>query len=712
MSDDEQVDRRAVHAGEVGDRDASAAWRRGRRRAGRPRSRACPTITTPIVHTYTTRTSEQRARRDDRHARALGLAGPLADPQRDAHEREREQEVAHHAHPRELHLDRDAAERSPRTRRARRGSTRAARGRGGGAGAGTRRARVSASGMPIAPGEDAVDLLDRGVVRRRRSRTASRCSWASPRHPRPELVSRTIAPLTMIATRSTTFTVVSRRKRDRRQAGHAHRRQCRKGRPPARIAPRHTGDATGPNRENRDVTDRAVDPLPLLRRVPPVRRDERDRALAAPAQRALRRADPREPGPHPRGARARPREPRRTLQLRRAARAAPRTCVGIEHDPRLVQKAEENLAFYDVPRRDYEFVAGDMFERIRSVEPCDIVFCFGILYHINDHMRLLTELAEFDPRTIIFDTNVSLAEGAVIELRSPLAGSPPPVGSQIEGWPSRSALEAMWSSLGWTFEYFDWAGSGLADHPKLGDYAAGRRAHRGRHVRHAATSPPDVRAARGSARSSSASATCPTQWLTITRGRVAVRHDAAGVARLGAPGRARASRPPSRARRLTLRPRAAMRSTDAVTTPAYDEFGLFHENARGVRHRAARAAGRAAGRGRRRRRRAAQRAALGHGRARARAAARRRAERAHLGHRRARARPAARRDRSPRSRSLLAPRRPRVLAGRQRGRGRDGRARARARREGRRRHVARRAHRARAHRPRARPRALSSCSST
>ena len=63
----------------------------------------------------------------------------------------------------------------------------------------------------------------------------------------------------------------------------------------------------------------------------------------------------------------------------------------------------------------------------------------------------------------------------MVELRSPLAGSPPPTGSQIEGWPSRPALEAMWSSLGWTFDYFDWSGSGMADHPKLGDYAAGRR---------------------------------------------------------------------------------------------------------------------------------------------------------------------------------------------------------------------------------------------
>ena len=149
--------------------------------------------------------------------------------------------------------------------------------------------------------------------------------------------------------------------------------------------------------------------------------------------------------------------------------------IGIEHDGRLVAKAEENLAHYGVPHERYEFVTGDLFDAIRVIERCDVVFCFGIFYHINDHMRLLAELAEFDPRTMIFDTNVSLIDGCVIEVRSPVAGSPPPAGSQVEGWPTRSALEAMWSSFGWEFRYFDWTASDLADHPKLADYAAGRR---------------------------------------------------------------------------------------------------------------------------------------------------------------------------------------------------------------------------------------------
>ena len=197
-----------------------------------------------------------------------------------------------------------------------------------------------------------------------------------------------------------------------------------------------------------------------------------------------------------------------------ALRAGAARVVGIEHDPRLVQAATEHLQHYGVPSEQYEFVAGDLFECIRASEPCDVVFVFGILYHVNDHMRLLTELAELDARTMIFDTNVSTKPDAVIELRAPIAGSPPPPGSQLEGWPTRAALEAMWSSFGWTYEFFDWRAAGRSDHPKLDDYAGGRRL-----TAVVSSDYADVPAATR-ARAVDAVRTrqrdLPTQWFTIT----------------------------------------------------------------------------------------------------------------------------------------------------------------------------------------------------
>jgi len=151
--------------------------------------------------------------------------------------------------------------------------------------------------------------------------------------------------------------------------------------------------------------------------------------------------------------------------------------IGIEHEPHLVAKANENMELYEVERGRYQFLLGDMFDLIPQLElACDVVFCFGILYHINDHMRLLQTIAEHAPTTLIIDSNMSHIERAAIELRAPVAGNPPPVGAQLEGWPSRTGLDAMLSSFGWTFEYFDWAHSGLVDSPKMEDYRDGRRA--------------------------------------------------------------------------------------------------------------------------------------------------------------------------------------------------------------------------------------------
>lgn len=149
--------------------------------------------------------------------------------------------------------------------------------------------------------------------------------------------------------------------------------------------------------------------------------------------------------------------------------------VGIEHSAALIDKTYENLQHYGVPRDRYDFVLGDLFTNIERVGRCDVVFCFGILYHINNHMLLFSKIAALEPQYLILDSRISQLDGSVIEVRSPLGASPPPLGGDIESQPSRAALEAMLSYFGWKFEYFDWSGSGLAAAKHLSDYRAGSR---------------------------------------------------------------------------------------------------------------------------------------------------------------------------------------------------------------------------------------------
>ena len=142
-----------------------AASRRGRRRAGRPRSRAC-------------RGSRRRSSRRTRRARAAAPRGVTTGTRGPSGSRARWRSrsatltsasasrkwlitlthasftctempptiASHQNSPNRIHAS--------RTRSRRRGRSWYAA------------STVSASGMPIEPGEDAVDLLDRGVVRR------------------------------------------------------------------------------------------------------------------------------------------------------------------------------------------------------------------------------------------------------------------------------------------------------------------------------------------------------------------------------------------------------------------------------------------------------------------------------------------------------------------------------------------------------------------
>jgi predicted RNA methylase len=144
--------------------------------------------------------------------------------------------------------------------------------------------------------------------------------------------------------------------------------------------------------------------------------------------------------------------------------------VGIEHKPRLMKKTVENFEFYGVPQEKYDFIEGDIFQRIDELGDFDVVFCFGIFYHINDHMLLLSKIARRNPRVLIMDTNISLIQESVIELAYEGMG-----GKVLVGQPSKAGLEVMFESFGWTFDYFDWKASGLCGPKRLPDYGAGRR---------------------------------------------------------------------------------------------------------------------------------------------------------------------------------------------------------------------------------------------
>ena len=134
---------------------------------------------------------------------------------------------------------------------------------------------------------------------------------------------------------------------------------------------------------------------------------------------------------------------------------------GIEGKKELVQKGLANMKKYGVPEDDYNFVVGDIFNEIKKIPPnqIDVVFCFGIFYHVSNHMELLKEIKRLQPKYLILDTEISKSKDPIIRLRKEPYFTPDGTISFekfIAGRPSQTALNMMLNALDFKIEYFDW----------------------------------------------------------------------------------------------------------------------------------------------------------------------------------------------------------------------------------------------------------------
>ena len=150
-----------------------------------------------------------------------------------------------------------------------------------------------------------------------------------------------------------------------------------------------------------------------------------------------------------------------------ALKAGASYVLGVEHKPRLIQKSQDNFREYGVENDAWDFVEGDLYEKLPELKKTfDVVFCFGILYHVRHHMLMFEQIERLRPKTIIVDTNVSKYEDPVTYWMKE------PNGPKLVGHPSKSAVEAMLKHYGYKSTFFDWLSSGL---PLLRDYKSGKR---------------------------------------------------------------------------------------------------------------------------------------------------------------------------------------------------------------------------------------------
>jgi len=156
--------------------------------------------------------------------------------------------------------------------------------------------------------------------------------------------------------------------------------------------------------------------------------------------------------------------------------------VGIEGRKELVDNSRSTIKKYGVPDEKYSFIVGDLFDEIEKIdERIDVVFCFGIFYHIMNHMSLLSSIKKLRPRYIILDSTISNSDNPIIELKledihNPASAITANIAQQaIVGLPSKKAIELMLTGLGFDFSYYDWQNSGIKNWQDIEDYHRGER---------------------------------------------------------------------------------------------------------------------------------------------------------------------------------------------------------------------------------------------
>jgi len=167
-----------------------------------------------------------------------------------------------------------------------------------------------------------------------------------------------------------------------------------------------------------------------------------------------------------------------------ALKSGAKKIVGIEGRKELVKKSNKNMEYYGIPKEKYEFYHGDIFEEIKKFEPktFDVVFCFGVFYHIMNHTSLISEIKQLKPKHLILDTSIDLSERAIIYVKE--EDSTIPINAikkyshqekELCGLPSKSFINLLLKNLGFSFTYYNWHDGKIKNWYGIKDYETKRR---------------------------------------------------------------------------------------------------------------------------------------------------------------------------------------------------------------------------------------------
>lgn len=139
--------------------------------------------------------------------------------------------------------------------------------------------------------------------------------------------------------------------------------------------------------------------------------------------------------------------------------------VGVDGRKRHIDQANLIFELNEIDSNKYEFISADIYELdFERLGNFDIVLCLGLFYHINKPMLLLEKISNINTEILVIDTQISIHEGAFMELKIEDIGKSRQGLSNIAMFPTPSALDAMLSNLDYSTivllpEFDDWTRS-------------------------------------------------------------------------------------------------------------------------------------------------------------------------------------------------------------------------------------------------------------
>lgn len=148
--------------------------------------------------------------------------------------------------------------------------------------------------------------------------------------------------------------------------------------------------------------------------------------------------------------------------------------LGIDGRQMHVDQANFIFEVNEVEPTRFDFISGNIYDLVnKDLGDFDIVFFFGLMYHINKPIELLELISSVNSDTLVIDTLLSEKEGSLLEIRHESLDEPRnAIDYELVLVPTKNAVLEMTNQFGYQAKTLE---PNFSDYEGSHDYQGGYR---------------------------------------------------------------------------------------------------------------------------------------------------------------------------------------------------------------------------------------------